>query len=45
MCDLSRYRAEFWAHKKAEADRLARLEKWETLFGIKVFPNILGRAR
>lgn len=41
MRDLSKYRAEFWAHKTAEAERLARLEKWETLFGIRVFSNIL----
>ena len=45
MRNYSKDRAEFWAHKTAEADRLARLEKWEALFGIKIFPNILNTAR
>lgn len=45
MCHLSRHRAEFWAHKQAEAARLARLDKWEELFGIKVFPEILKSGK
>ncbi len=34
-------RKAFWAHKQAEAERLARLERFETLFNIKIFPEIL----
>lgn len=37
----SHTRNEFWAHKQVEAERLERLEKWERLFNVRVFPEIL----
>lgn len=35
-------RKEFWALKEAEAVRIARLEKWEKIFEVKIFPEILN---
>jgi len=39
------HRKEFWKRKQADAERLARLERWEVLFNIKLFPEILRDPR
>lgn len=36
-------RKEFWKAKQLEAERIARLENWERIFAVKLFPEILLR--
>jgi len=40
---MNEHRKEFWKTKELESERLARLEKWERLFAIRIFPEILLR--
>lgn len=36
-------RKEFWAHKQAEAERTARMDKWEQWIGRPLYAEVLRK--